>query len=70
VKNGFKSLNDVARQYGRDVEEVFQQMQSDKAMAERYGITLMFEPLGTVHSPTHPTGADVDRPDEDEEDNA
>ncbi len=61
VKNGFKSLNDVARQYGRDVEEVFQQMQSDKAMAERYGIKLMFEPLGTVHSPTEPT---------DEEDNA
>jgi len=62
VRNGFKSLNDVARQYGRDVEEVFQQMQADKEMAERYGISLAFEPLGTPHSATHPEGADVYRP--------
>lgn len=47
VQSGFKSLNDVARQYGRDVEEVFAQMQADKAMAERYGIQLAYEPLGT-----------------------
>jgi lambda family phage portal protein len=54
VRNGFKSLNDVARQYGRDVEEVFQQMQNDKAMAERYGISLAFEPLGSPHGPVEP----------------
>ena len=54
VKNGFKSLNDVARQYGRDVEEVFAQMQADKEMAERYGIQLAFEPLGTPHAQTDP----------------
>jgi len=47
VQSGFKSLNDVARSYGRDVEEVFAQMQADKAMAERYGIQLAYEPLGT-----------------------
>jgi lambda family phage portal protein len=54
VRNGFKSLNDVARQYGRDVEEVFQQMQADKEMAERYGISLAFEPLGSPHGPVEP----------------
>ena len=47
VQSGFKSLNDVARSYGKDVEEVFAQMQADKQMAERYGIQLAYEPLGT-----------------------
>lgn len=50
------SLSDVAANYGRDVEDVFAQHQSDKEMAERYGLKMAFEPFGSKL----PTEADVD----------
>jgi capsid protein len=39
-------MNDIAANYGRDVEELFSQIQADKEMAERYGLKLAFEPFG------------------------
>ena len=56
VSNGMVSLSDIAANYGRDVEDVFSQIQSDKEMAERYGLKLAFEPFGNKL----PTEADVD----------
>jgi lambda family phage portal protein len=47
ISNGLMSMNDVAANYGRDVEELFAQIQSDKEMAERYGLKMAFEPFGT-----------------------
>ena len=47
INNGLISMNDVAANYGRDVEELFAQIQSDKEMAERYGLKMAFEPFGT-----------------------
>ena len=47
LNNGFISYSDVQMQYGRDPEEVFSSLQSDKDMAERYGIKLALEPLGS-----------------------
>ena len=47
ISNGLLSMNDVAANYGRDVEELFAQIQSDKEMAERYGLSMAFEPFGT-----------------------
>ena len=46
LQNGLLSLNEVAANYGRDVEELFSQIQSDKEMAERYGLKIAFEPFG------------------------
>lgn len=46
LQNGLLSMNDVAANYGRDVEELFTQIQNDKEMAERYGLKLAFEPFG------------------------
>jgi len=47
INNGLISMNDVAANYGRDVEELFSQIQSDKEMADRYGLKMAFEPFGT-----------------------
>ena len=33
--------------YGRDVEDVFSQIQSDKELAEKFGLKLAFEPFGS-----------------------
>lgn len=59
LNNGVISMNDVAGNYGRDVEELFAQIQSDKEMAERYGLKMAFEPFG-VKAPAEPevTGDD------------
>ncbi|SVE60408.1 uncharacterized protein METZ01_LOCUS513262, partial [marine metagenome] len=46
VENGFLSHQDVQASYGRDVEDVFSQIQSDKELAEKFGIQLAFEPFG------------------------
>jgi len=53
INNGLISMNDVAANYGRDVEELFSQIQSDKEMADRYGLKMAFEPFG-VKSPAEP----------------
>lgn len=53
LNNGLISMNDIAGNYGRDVEELFAQIQSDKEMAERYGLKMAFEPFG-VKSPADP----------------
>ena len=46
INNGLLSMSDVAANYGRDVEDLFSQIQSDKEMAERYGLSMAFEPFG------------------------
>ena len=46
VENGFLSFQDVQAGYGRDVEDVFSSIQSDKELAEKFGIQLAFEPFG------------------------
>ncbi|MGA1008746.1 MAG: hypothetical protein ACO3SE_09265, partial [Sedimenticolaceae bacterium] len=33
-------------QYGRDVEETFDQIEAEKQMAEQYGVKLAFQPFG------------------------
>ena len=46
LQNGIISMQDVANQYGRDVEEVFAQIQRDKESAAQFGLTTAFEPFG------------------------
>lgn len=56
INNGILSLQDVANQYGRDVEETFDQIQAEKEMANVYGVKLAFEPFGAKL----PTQAEVE----------
>ncbi len=46
LQNGLMSLQDVANQQGRDIEEVFDQIQAEKEMADRYGLSMAFQPFG------------------------
>ena len=59
LSNGIISMNDIAANYGRDVEELFAQIQSDKEMAERYGLSMAFEPFGQK-APAQPEVSDPD----------
>jgi len=46
LNNGILSMQDVAAQYGRDVEETFSAIQRDKELAAQYGLSMSFEPFG------------------------
>lgn len=46
MHNGVMSMQDVAAQYGRDVEETFSQWQRDQEMADAFGLKLAFQPFG------------------------
>lgn len=59
LSNGIVSMNDIAANYGRDVEELFSQIASDKEMAERYGLSTAFEPFG-AKAPVQPEVSEAD----------
>jgi len=40
VRNGFKSLSDVISEQGMDIDEVFDRLSREKALAEKYGLEL------------------------------
>jgi lambda family phage portal protein len=46
LKNGIVSVTDIASNYGKDAETLFEQIQADKKLAERFGLDYMFEPFG------------------------
>lgn len=46
MNNGIMSMQDVANQYGRDVEETFEQVAMEAELAKEYGINLSFQPFG------------------------
>jgi len=39
-------MQDVAANYGRDVEETFSQIARDKEVASQFGLSMAFEPFG------------------------
>lgn len=47
LNNGIVSLQDVHSQYGRDTEEIFEQINRESELADRYGIDTAFQPFGT-----------------------
>ena len=63
LENGILSMQDVAANYGRDVEETFSQISRDKEIAEQFGLSLAFEPFGSKE-PAEPQ--EVDDEDQDE----
>ena len=46
LQNGILSMQDVANNYGRDIEELFSQIEADKEMAARFNLKMAFEPFG------------------------
>jgi capsid protein len=46
MKNGILSLQDVASQYGKDVEELVSQIARDRDTAEQFGVKYALEPFG------------------------
>jgi lambda family phage portal protein len=46
INNGIMSMQDVANQYGRDVEETFEQVAMETELAKEYGVNLAFQPFG------------------------
>jgi len=57
MKNGILSIQDVASQYGKDVEELFSQIVRDRALAKQFGIEYALEPYG---APQAPVGGELD----------
>lgn len=46
LNNGIVSLQDVHSQYGRDTEEIFEQINRESELADRYGLDTAFQPFG------------------------
>tara|TARA_R110000824_G_scaffold82503_3_gene206797 strand:+ start:1822 stop:3288 length:1467 start_codon:yes stop_codon:yes gene_type:complete len=59
VENGVLSLQDVASHYGRDIEEVFEAHERERELADRFGISLAFQPFGAKR-PAEPQVTNVE----------
>ena len=46
LQNGIITMQDIAANYGRDVEEVFEQIDAETELAKQYGIQTAFQPFG------------------------
>ena len=67
IQNGLLSMQDVATHYGADIEDVFESIQREKELAERYGISLAFQPFGNkANAEPHVTGTD-EKPEPEED---
>jgi len=56
MKAGVMSIQDVAAQYGKDVEELFGQIARDKLMADQFGVSYALEPYGVDKTDVVPEG--------------
>ena len=59
-RSGLKSLTEIAAEQGRDLEQVFRQIQRENELAERYGVTLDLSPTSQAAQPSVNPGAPVD----------
>jgi hypothetical protein len=51
LKNGVLSLQDVAAQYGKDVEELLGQINRDKSLMKQFNVDYQLEPYGAQFTP-------------------
>ena len=51
LQNGQVTMQDVQSNYGRDVEELFESLNREKALAEQYDINVGYEPYGVAKQP-------------------
>ena len=54
LNNGIVSLQDIHAHYGRDTEDVFEQIDRERELADRYSIETAFQPFGAKF-PAEPT---------------
>lgn len=54
LKNGILSLQDVASQYGKDVEELVSQIAKDREVADQFGVRYALEPFGATLNAVNP----------------
>lgn len=53
LQNGIVTYQDIESNYGRDVEELFEQHEREERLAEQYGIKTAFQPFG-MKAPAEP----------------
>jgi len=54
LNNGLISIQDVANNYGQDLDDLFANLSRDKQMAEKYGLQFAHEPFGGGQGPYGP----------------
>tara|TARA_R110000823_G_scaffold2482_4_gene10069 strand:- start:50 stop:1531 length:1482 start_codon:yes stop_codon:yes gene_type:complete len=54
LKSGQVTMSDIQSTYGRDVEELFEQHDREKKLAEQYGVSTAFQPFGAQTTPVEP----------------
>ena len=54
LKSGQVTMADIQSTYGRDVEELFEQHDREKKLAEQYGVSTAFQPFGAQTTPVEP----------------
>lgn len=54
MRNGVLSLQDVAANYGKDVEELLSQIARDRDLMEQFGVQYALEPYGATQFPVDP----------------
>jgi capsid protein len=54
MQNGQTTMQDVQSNFGRDVEELMETINREKALAKQYGIETAFEPFGVQKQPVPP----------------
>ena len=64
MQSGLVTFQDVQSNYGRDVEELFEQHERENKLAEQYGIKTAFQPYGIKQ----PVPADISQEQEGETD--
>ena len=54
LQNGTVTYSDISANYGRDVEELFEQHQKEVELAKEYDIELAYQPFGATKAPIEP----------------
>ena len=54
LANGVLSLQDIQAHYGRDVEELFEQVSREDALSQSFGLDYTFQPFGSRDNESPP----------------
>lgn len=60
LQAGVVTMQDIQANYGRDVEELFEQHQREDALAEQYDVKIAYQPFGAAKAPIEPEVSDED----------
>ena len=54
LQAGVVTMQDIQANYGRDVEELFEQHQREEDLADKYGVKTAYQPFGAMKMPVDP----------------